>query len=333
MAQMRLTLMLPGALIPTRLTSELGAALRAPALSRIVARATPAGEWSASAGDRVPEDQWLAREVFGTHPPAPTAPYAWAELSGRTETSKTLWRADPIHVAIGRDALIVQSLHDAPMTEPEADALLDVANELCASERCELRRVGADWFLLSERAWSLQPLPLTAVTGAPLPLPAADSADALRWSRLHNEIQMRWHSHPVNEARELRGLPVVNGLWLHGGGAWKPLSRLPWSRVHSRRPDLRGAAVAAGALSALDDMTPDSDALLVWDDALEPRLAADWPAWLEAMARIDGRIAALPGAAVDLVLSGRQRLRQWCVHPSDRFKLWRNQSLAEVLAE
>jgi hypothetical protein len=317
---MRLTLMLPGALIPTLLASELSAALQAPALSRVVARAAPSGEWSAPTDGRDPEDHWLAREVFGTHSPAPTAPYAWAELSGRKETSKTTWRADPIHVAIGRDSLIVQSLHDAPVTELESNELLAAANELCATEQCELQRVGADWFLLCERAWSLRPPPLSAVTGAPLPLPDADTGDALRWSRLHNDIQMRWHAHPVNEAREARGVPVVNGLWLHGGGTWKALPRMPWSRVHSHRSDLRGAA-------------PDGDALLMWDDALPARSNTDWSAWLEAMARIDRRIAALPGAEIDLVLSGRQRLKQWRTRPSDRFKLWRRQSLAEALAE
>jgi hypothetical protein len=330
---MRLTLMLPGALIPNLLASELSAALQAPALSRVVARATPSGEWSAPTEGQVPEDHWLAREVFGTHSPAPTAPYAWAELSGRRETSKTTWRAEPIHVAIGRDSLIVQSLHDAPVTEPEAEALLIAANELCATEQCDLQRVGADWFLLCEHAWSLRPPPLTAVTGAPLPLPDVDTADALRWSRLHNDIQMRWHAHPVNEAREARGVPVVSGLWLHGGGTWKALPRMPWSRVHSHRSDLHGAAHAAGALAASVEAAPDSDALLMWDDALPACSSADWPAWLEAMAKIDRRIAALPGAEIDLVLSGRRRLRQWRTRPSDRFKLWRHQSLAAALAE
>jgi hypothetical protein len=333
MAQMRLTLMLPGALTPTALAAELGAALQAPTLGGIVARATPAGEWSASDEDPAPDDHWLAREVFGTHGRAPTAPYAWAALTGRRETSQMIWRADPIHIALGRESLIVQSLHDAPLIEAEADDLLAAANELCANAQCELQRIGSDWFMRTAQPWSLRPPPLTTMAGAPLPLPAANSADALRWSRLHNAIQMRWHAHPVNEARESRGLPIVNGLWLHGGGTWKPLPRMPWPRVHSNRPELREAAHAAGSEAGTDDTAPDGDALLVWDDALRACLNADWPAWLAAMARIDGRLAALPKAEFELVLSGRHRLRQWRARPVDRLKLWRNHSLAEVLAE
>jgi hypothetical protein len=330
---MRLTLMIPGALTPTALAAELGAALQAPTLGRIVARATPAGEWSASDEDPAPDDHWLAREVFGTQGRAPTAPYAWATLTGRRETSQEVWRADPIHIALGRESLIVQSLHDTPLMEAEADQLLAAANELCANAQCELQRVGSDWFMFSAQPWSLRPPPLTAMAGAPLPLPDSNSADALRWSRLHNAIQMRWHAHPINEAREARGLPIVNGLWLHGGGTWTPLSQMPWPRVHSNRPDLRGAALAAGAQVGTDDTAPDGDALLVWDEALQACLNADWPAWLAAMARIDRRLAALPNAEFEVVLSGRHRLRQWRARPLDRLKLWRNHSLAEVLAE
>lgn len=325
--------MLPGALTPAPLATELASALQAPTLGRIVARARPAGEPLSSGDAPAPDDHWLAREVFQTHGHAPTAPYALANLTGCRETTQMVWRADPIHIAIGRDSLIVQPLHDAVLPESEADQLLAAANEVCADVQCELQRIGTEWFMRSAQPWSLRQPPLTAMAGSPLPLPDADSADVLRWSRLHNAIQMRWHAHPVNAAREVRGVPIANGLWLHGGGTWKPLAQMPWPRVHSSRPDLRGAAEAAGARTGREDSAPDSDALLVWDDAQWAGLNADWPAWLAAMARIDRRLAALPDAEFEIVLSGRHRLRHWRARPVDRLKLWRNHSLAEVLAE
>jgi hypothetical protein len=244
-----------------------------------------------------------------------------------------IWRADPVHIALGRESLVVLSLHDAPLLEDQADALLAAATELCADAQCELQRVGSEWFMLGAQSWSLRPPPLTAMAGAPLPLPDANSAGALQWSRLHNAIQMRWHAHPVNDAREARGLPAVNGLWLHGGGTWKTLSRMPWLRIHSSRAELRGAALAAGLQAGAFDTAPDCDALLVWDDALRARLNADWPAWLAAMASIDRRLAALPNAEFELVFSGRQRLTQWRARPVDRLKLWRHHPLSEALAE
>ena len=33
------------------------------------------------------------------------------------------------------------------------------------------------------------------------------------------EVQMLWHEHPVNLARERRGLPAINSMWFWGGGA------------------------------------------------------------------------------------------------------------------
>ena len=42
---------------------------------------------------------------------------------------------------------------------------------------------------------------------------------AKRWRKLQNEIQMLWHIHSTNAAREEQGLPRVNSIWLSGIGA------------------------------------------------------------------------------------------------------------------
>jgi hypothetical protein len=43
--------------------------------------------------------------------------------------------------------------------------------------------------------------------------------DAWRpWRKLVNELQMLWHTDPINEARMQAGLAPINGLWLYGGG-------------------------------------------------------------------------------------------------------------------
>ncbi|MFX8047684.1 hypothetical protein ABTK64_20425, partial [Acinetobacter baumannii] len=39
------------------------------------------------------------------------------------------------------------------------------------------------------------------------------------WRKFQNEIQMTWYDHPVNQAREARGLLPVNSVWLFGQGA------------------------------------------------------------------------------------------------------------------
>lgn len=43
------------------------------------------------------------------------------------------------------------------------------------------------------------------------------------WRQCVNEIQMHWHTHPVNQKRQAEGLPVINTLWLSGGArGWTP---------------------------------------------------------------------------------------------------------------
>lgn len=52
----------------------------------------------------------------------------------------------------------------------------------------------------------------------------------LPWYKLLNEMQMFLHQHPVNQARQQRGLLPINSLWFWGGGARpeKPKSDPIW---------------------------------------------------------------------------------------------------------
>jgi hypothetical protein len=328
---MHLTLMLPGSLVPADLAAELIAALRVPGLARLLERAAAAAT-STSLQDSA-ESTWIARNVFGSPGRAATAPYAWAALTGAADTG-VVWHADPVHIEVGRDSLIVRGLDDVPPDEAEADALIAAANESLADARCELRRAGSQWFLHTDRAWSFMPTPLLDSLDQPYSPAQSDDVDSIHWSRLHNAIQMRWHTDPVNEAREERGLPPINALWLHGGGAWRALPPLRWPRVHSERAELHGAAAAAGAVSArvMDAVT--DNALLVWDDALSPARQHDWRAWLESMSVIDRRLATLPSfQTLELVLTGVRQARSWLAQPSDRLKLWRSTPLADALVE
>ena len=329
---MHLTLMLPGSLVPADIAAELIAALRAPGLARLLERAAPS-EPSTSPQDSA-ESTWIALHVFGVPGPAPTAPYAWAALTGVADTTGVIWHADPVHIEVGRDSLIVRGLDDAPPDEAEADALIAAANESLADAHCELRRADSRWFLQTDRAWSFRPPPLSEVVGQPYSPAKSDEQDSMHWSRLHNAIQMRWHSDPVNEAREGRGLPPINALWLHGGGSWRTLPPLRWLRVHSERAELHGAATAAGSASARVTDTVIDNALLVWDDVLPAARRHDWRDWLESMSVIDHRLATLPSfQTLELVLAGRQQVRSWIAQPSDRLKFWRSTSLAEAMTE
>lgn len=326
---MRLTLLLPGSLVSPETTAGIIDAVdRQPRLARL-ARAELVQEQEAAAFARgAAHLDWLAANVYHSEPPA-TAPYTLAAVSNERAATQ-VWHADPIHLQLAGDHLIVQRI---AVHESEADSLLEVANEMTASAGCRVTRHGGHWFLRTDRPWSLEAAPLDATEGESLAERLPTGPDAGRWSRLLNEIQMSWHVHPVNEEREGSGRPAINSLWLHGGGRWQSLPPIDFASIHADSPALRGAAAAAGAAVAEPDATPLDRALIVWEDAFDAR-ASGADAWLAAMSEIDRRCAALgDGQVIDFVLAGRRCWRRFRARPTDRLRPWRRHSIQAVIAE
>lgn len=332
---MRLTLLLPGSLVSSESASEIadaasGLVEAAPTLLARIARAELVQDEEAGAFARgAAHLDWLASNVFRSQPPA-TAPYALATLSAVTEADQ-VWHADPIHLQLAGDHLIVQRI---VVEDGEADALLAEANEAVASAACRLTRHGSHWFLRTGRPWTLEAAPLDAAEGGSLGDFLPIGPDAPHWSRLLNEIQISWHAHPLNERREECGKPAINSLWLHGGGTWHALPPLDYAQIQAESPALLGAALASGAAIGQPDAPPADCSLLVWTDALAAREVDDARVWLAAMSAIDRRCTALgEGHLVDFVLAGRRRWRRFRARPSDRLRPWRRHSIRAVFAE
>jgi hypothetical protein len=323
---MHLTVLLTGSRVPIDVANALLPHLDVPTLARRLARGRKGERLVATSGDAA--DAWLAKRLWGT-PEPPTAPYAWADLTGERISDGTIWHADPIRIDVGRDSLMVELL-DEPPSDAEADALLETANA-CLGDAAGLVHRGPHWFLRSREPWRISGVPVSAAAGQSL-LPLRNDDD-LRWSRLHNSIQMSWHTHAINEARTARSQRSVGGVWLHGGGSWSARDALPWPAVYSDRPELRGITVAAGWEARAAAAPVNADALLVWDDADAARRRQDWPRWLDAMQSLDRRLAALPMAALTVVLTGATTAEEWQLRDSDRLCFWRDHSLDEALSE
>jgi hypothetical protein len=150
------------------------------------------------------------------------ADWPWAALSLLTEgetPGQAYWlRADPVHLHIQRDRMILLG----------AD-FLNISEEEAATLATDLRRHFGNAFqpqaLHPERwYWPLDSDPGVETTLLSLAwgrhidplLPAGQKA--LEWRALLNEIQMFMFGHPVNLDRENRGLPVINSIWFWGGG-------------------------------------------------------------------------------------------------------------------
>jgi hypothetical protein len=107
--------------------------------------------------------------------------------------------------------------------------------------------------------------------------------------KLQNEVQMAWFEHPLNEAREARGLPAINSIWLHAQGTLRTVTS-PFARVMSDAAATRGLALAAGlapqsppasfaALAASGDSGHPGRTLVELDPFSAPFIEQDWARW------------------------------------------------------
>ena len=162
------------------------------------------------------------------------------------------------------------------------------------------------------------------------------------FKRWLNEVQMFLHAHPVNQAREAKGLSPVNSLWLGGGGCASK-HEAEFSGVWSNQPLAIGLArsarvpqhpEAADLATVLAHAATDSHHLVILDALLTPALYEDSSAWREALLLLEERwFAPLAKAALPLTLIAPTRYGclQWDSQPIDRWKFWRRpQSLATL---
>ena len=296
-----------GELLIPCLFAEPGAA-RLPAAELLFARGR------CTSGPSQSLEAWL-HDAFGLEEDAPLAAGALTLLAAGGEPGAHCWtRADPVHLRLMRDRLVLVPPQALRIARDEAEAVCAALNAHFG-ERLALQAV-------DEQRWVARlSVPMEVATQAPLSLAGCDVAGALPSNAaspthlLLNEAQMVLHALPVNEAREARGEPPVNSLWLWGAGVAPRVAASRWESVSGAEPLALGLARAAGTparpaaanADAWLDRLPENGrhlAVLDWlrvplalseageyQDALA-RLEQDWFAPLLARLR-DGRIGML----------------------------------------
>jgi len=246
-------------------------ALRLPSLELLLARGrcTSAGSQGVEA--------WL-QEAFELDD-EPLAAGALALLGANGEPGERFWvRADPVHLRLMRDRLVLVPAPALHIQRDEAQALCETLN-LHFSAQLGLQ-------VLDAERWVASPAGEFVVDAKPpLELAGRDVAAALprATSKLLNEAQMVLHAHPVNEARESRGEAPVNSVWLWGAGRLPAVSSKRWQSVTAGDPLALGLARAANArhrplpasATAWLDRAPEEGRHLVVLDALRAPLALE----------------------------------------------------------
>lgn len=342
---MRWTAVVPGALLPAGIAAEVLAGAQAPWLMPALARARvePPLQLGCDAAAHL---AWLWQQFGGSGEPV-SAPYALRALDEQAPLGAQCWHVDPVRFEFARDHLLVTPLPE-PLADDEAqplaEHLLTALQEAAADAAPRLHVHREGWLLTLATPWSLHASPLDAALGQPAHEHWPAGADAARWRRLLNDVQMRWHAAAVNDARVRRGEAAVNGLWLHGGGLWQPLPNRPFAMVASRDPVLRGWALAAGLprSAVVGEGTAEArgDALSIHRELLAPAQFEAWGQWLERLARLDAELCALHQRCIAagceelaLVLCGQREVRLARIGRRDGWRLWRRAPVAPILAE
>ncbi|MGF6239614.1 hypothetical protein SAMN05444165_4831 [Paraburkholderia phenazinium] len=377
----RLHLLLPFALPAAADASTALYNIQSPALDKLLARATLVERVIGEDFQRtLPHERWVARR-FGTvasgagaADEAPLAPYMLRADGGEPGTS-TWACVQPVHVRIAHDHLVLIDPASLALTDAEASTLLDVARPLIEELGVRIEAPKPTrWYLASDAFGTLAGASPLRASGRNieiwLPHEAHTGERSRAWMKLQNEVQMAWFEHPVNEAREARGLPSVNSIWFHAQGAAQPVTS-PFARVLSDAAATRGlaltagvetgappasfAALAAAANGATDATGAGRDAgsrahgsngaaattLVELDPFSAPYIEQDWGRWNEAFAALETEwfapaLAALQAGQLGelgLTLCGDTGSVTLTITRGDLRKFWRRRVLASLFIE
>jgi hypothetical protein len=127
-------------------------------------------------------------------------------------------RADPVHLRVMRDRIVLAGSDALLLSREEADAIADSIGQHFGAGLSPSPLHPQRWYLRFPEAPRLSTTPLSVAVGCDIDLLLPQGPDALRFRAQLNELQMLLHENPVNQAREARGELPVNSLWLWGGG-------------------------------------------------------------------------------------------------------------------
>jgi hypothetical protein len=215
------------------------AKLRLPALELLLAR----GRASHAGAESL--EQWLA-QAFDVDAPLPAG--VLTALGDGAEPGERRWaRADPVHLRLMRDHLILVPSAAFSISRAEADSFCEVLNRHFSGTLTLHPLRPERWCATLDEEWDITaPAPLD-MAGRDVNTGLSRGTNAGRLQAIANEAQMLLHAHPLNEAREARGEPTVNSVWLWGSGSAPRVPAEQWHTVFADEPIALGLARLAGA--------------------------------------------------------------------------------------
>ena len=206
-----------------------------PALQLLLARGRQAKSESATL------ESWCA-SAFGLDGAALPAGALSALACGARPEDGFWLRADPVHLRADRDRLLLIPSAGFEIAADEARQLCEALSRHFSAQFTLHAFTPDCWGLQANSAMALHARPPIELAGRDIDAELPDK----RFHALLNEIQMALYQHAVNTAREARGEPVVNGVWLWGAGPLPAAAAGPWQSVSASDPAALGLAKLAG---------------------------------------------------------------------------------------
>ncbi len=285
---MRLTLFVPGLLLPGEVHADTVQGLAAPALALIAGRgrrgSLPA-DWPAAA--------------FGLPAPLPAAALRKLGAGEAATANEPRHRqaaegeslcVDPVHWKVSREGVTLDDPACLALDAAEATALIAAIQPLFADWGVIVATRPEHWSLHLHRPLALATRPLPEAIGQPVDPRLPGGADGKAWRARLAEAQTVLHAHPVNRARDAASRPTINSLWPWGQGALPPSACCDFTAVWSADPLVAGLCACAGIPCGAppESFAPAEGHLLCCNETLaQPARALDALAWRSALLALE----------------------------------------------
>jgi len=206
-------------------------------------------------------------------------------------------RADPVHLSLERDSLVLANASRLDVTPEEAGRLVAEIMEVFKADGWVLKAPRPDrWYLKPVQTQKITTTPLSEVVGRDIHPYLPQGQDGKAWHTTLNEIQILLHTATANVEREQNGKLPINSLWFWGGGTLPRIKPVSWTQVWSAEPLSLALARLSGTHSEnppsgfeawMQQATKAGDHLVVLHEVQDAVLSDDPQEWKAAMEGID----------------------------------------------
>ena len=206
-------------------------------------------------------------------------------------------RADPVHFRPDTQGVFLVDARALAIEPVEAALLAAAFDQTFASDGMQLHVPSPNrWYLHLPDDPGLRTWPLAEAIGRDIRPLLPWGPNARRWHTLLTEAQMLFHGHTVNRVRDERNQPMINGLWLWGGGGLPARAEAPAAGLCANDLLAQGLAERAGIAARpipenaevwQEASTWVADSLVVLDGVRYARADGDVEAWIDHLARLE----------------------------------------------